>query len=135
MAQSGLRPHTIKQLKLKNLEDFNRIPCKIEVPQEMAKGKFGSYVTFIGFYATKYLKQYLATRPNLTLNSLLFCSHSDPASPVDVYDMSRAFQNGSKKERALCVGAQIDQRLLRFCFVVFGKSCFGYGKVLSSRRS
>lgn len=97
MAQSGLRPHTIKQLKLKNFEDFDKLPCKIEVPQEITKGKYGSHVTFIGPDAIKYLKQYLVTRTNLTPNSLLFCSHHDPASPVDVKDVSRAFRMAARK--------------------------------------
>jgi hypothetical protein len=97
MAQSGLRPHTIKQLKLKNLESLEKVPCKIEVPKEIAKGKYGSYVSFIGSDAVKYLKQYLATRTNLTPDSLLFSSHSDPAKPVNVKDVSRAFRMAARK--------------------------------------
>ena len=97
MAQSGLRPHTIRQLRLKHLEDFERVPCKIEVPQELAKGKYGSYVTFIGPDTLKYLKQYLATRKNLTSDSLLFCAHDDPKKPVNVKDMSRAFRLAARK--------------------------------------
>jgi integrase len=58
MAQSGLRPHTIQQLRLKNLERFEKAPCKIEVSKEITKGKYGSYVSFIGSDAVKYLKQY-----------------------------------------------------------------------------
>ncbi len=97
MAQSGLRPHTIKQLQLKHLEDFAKIPCKIEVPKEMAKGKYGSYVTFLGSDAIKYLKQYLATRKNLSPESLLFRSHTDPKKGVNVRDMSRAFRLAARK--------------------------------------
>jgi site-specific recombinase XerC len=97
MAQSGLRPHTIKQLRLKDLEDLERIPCKIEVPQELAKGKYGSYVTFIGADALKYLKQYFATRKNLGLESLLFCAHDDLNKPVNAKDMSRAFRLAARK--------------------------------------
>lgn len=97
MAQSGLRPHTIKQLRLKNLEELEKVPCKIEVPQEIAKGKYGSYVTFIGPDALKYLKQYLATRKDVTPESLLFCAHDDPAKPVNVKDMSRAFRLAARK--------------------------------------
>ena len=33
---------------------------------------------FPGSESIKYLKQYLATRTNLTQDSLLFCSHTDP---------------------------------------------------------
>jgi len=97
MAQSGLRPHTIKQLKMKDLESFDKVPCKIEVPKEITKGKYGSYVTFIGFDAIKYLKQYLATRTNLTSDSLVFCAHDDPAKPVNVKDVSRAFRMAARK--------------------------------------
>ena len=98
MAQSGLRPHTIKQLKLKNLESLdNKPPCKIDIPQEITKGKYGSYVTFIGSDAIKYLKQYLATRTNLTKDSLLFCSHTDPTKMINVKDESRAFRMAARK--------------------------------------
>lgn len=97
MAQSGLRPHTIKQLKLKHLEGLEKIPCKIEVPQELAKGKYGSYVTFLGLDALKYLKQYFAIRKNLNSESLLFCAHDDPKKPVNVKDMSRAFRLAARK--------------------------------------
>jgi integrase len=96
MAQSGLRPHTIKQLKLKHI-DLEKVPCKIDVPKEMAKGKYGSYVTFIGPDALKYLKQYLATRTNLTPESFLFCSHDNPTKSVNVKDMSRAFRLAARK--------------------------------------
>jgi hypothetical protein len=54
MAQSGLRPHTIRQLRLKNFEPLDKLPCKIEVPKEMTKGKFGSYVTIVGPDAIKH---------------------------------------------------------------------------------
>lgn len=97
MAQSGLRPHTQKQLRLKHLESLDNVPCKIEVPKEIAKGKYGAYVAFIASDAIKYLKQYLATRINLTPESLLFCSHDDPEKPVNVKDMSRAFRLAARK--------------------------------------
>jgi integrase len=97
MAQSGLRPHTIVQLRLKNLEAFDKIPCKIEVAKEITKGKYGSYVTFIGLEAIKYLKQYFATITNLGPDSLLFCTHDDPRKPVSVKDMSRAFRLAARK--------------------------------------
>ena len=97
MAQSGLRSHTVVQLELKNLEAFDKIPCKIDVPQEITKGKYGSYVTFLGLEAIKYLKQYFATRTNLGPGSLLFCTHDDPAKPVSVKDMSRAFRVAARR--------------------------------------
>ncbi|MCW4018469.1 MAG: site-specific integrase [Candidatus Bathyarchaeota archaeon] len=92
MTQSGLRPHTIAQLRIKNLENLDKVPCKIEIPQEIAKGKYGRYVTFIGLDAIKYLRQYLATRSNLTDESLVFCSHDKPTIIINVKDVSRAFR-------------------------------------------
>ena len=97
MAQSGLRPYTIRQLRLKNIESLDKIPCKIDIPQEIAKGKFGSYVTFVGQDSTKYLKQYLATRTNLNPNSLLFCAHDDPNKPIDDKAMSHHFRFAVRK--------------------------------------
>jgi len=75
MAQSGLRPHTISRLKYKHIkEDFEKkiIPCKIDVPQEIAKGQYHSYFTFIGKEGVKYLRAYLNTRPNLKDDDYLF---------------------------------------------------------------
>ena len=97
MAQSGLRPFTIKQLKLKHLEEFDKIPCKIEIPKEIAKGKYGSYVSFVGSDAIKYLKRYLATRKDLTAESLLFCSHFDSKQIINTKDVSRVFKLSAQK--------------------------------------
>ena len=97
MAQSGLRPHTIKQLKLKHLEKFDKIPCKIEVPKEIAKGKYGSYMTFIGSDAIKYLKQYFAIRKDMSPESLLFCNYKDYTKSVNTKDVSRVFQLAAQK--------------------------------------
>lgn len=75
MAQSGLRPYTICKLRLKHLQPdlYNgTIPCKIEVPKEIAKGKYHSYFTFMGAEAVKHLKDYLKTRQALTSESYLF---------------------------------------------------------------
>lgn len=77
MAQSGLRPNTICNLKYENIkEDLenNKIPCKIEIPQEIAKGKYHSYFTFIGKEAIKYLKSYLVIRPKINDEDYLFLS-------------------------------------------------------------
>lgn len=75
MAQGGLRPDTICNLRYENIEEdltYNRIPCKIEVPQEIAKGKYRSYFTFIGEEAVHYLQAYLNTRPNIADEDYLF---------------------------------------------------------------
>ena len=65
MAQSGLRPRTLCQLRLKNLEpDFStgQIPCRVEVPQKIIKGKNVKHFTFIGSEAVEYLRKYFLTR-------------------------------------------------------------------------
>jgi len=79
MAQSGLRPLTLCSLKLKHIEpEFSegKIPCKIEVPEEIAKGEFGSYFTFIGEESVKHLKAYFVSkRPGIDPEDYLFTSH------------------------------------------------------------
>lgn len=88
MAQSGLRPVTLCQLRIKHLEpDFSdgRVPCKIEVPKEIAKGKYAGYFTFIAEEGVKYLRDYLKTRPNLTEDSYVFLGRSGS------YTVPRAF--------------------------------------------
>jgi len=75
LAQSGLRPSTICSLKFKHVkEDLveKRIPCKIDVPQEIAKGKYRGYFTFISHEAVEHLKAYLNTRRNLRDEDFLF---------------------------------------------------------------
>jgi len=75
IAQSGLRPDTICNLRYKHIkEDFitNHVPCKIDVPQEIAKGKYRDYFTFIGEEAVKYLQSYLNTRPHMKDEDYLF---------------------------------------------------------------
>jgi Site-specific recombinase XerD len=78
MAQGGFRPDTLCSLRVKHIEpDFSKgiIPCKVEIPEEIAKGEFGAYFTFIGEESVKYLKAYLATRPGLGPEDYLFTSH------------------------------------------------------------
>jgi len=75
MAQSGLRPDTLCNLRFEHIKDdltHNRIPCKIEVPQELAKGKYHPYFTFIGEEAVHYLQAYLNIRPHATDEDYLF---------------------------------------------------------------
>jgi len=94
MRQSGLPPHTIKQLKIKNLERIlnpnTPIPCKINVPHEKSR-------TFIGEEAVKYLKQYLATRINLTSESLLFTIRNNPNKEINTKNVSRVFKRAAEK--------------------------------------
>ena len=75
MAQSGLRPTTICNLKLKNIEpDFSagKIPCLVNVPEEATKGQYHEYISFIGEEAVRHLKAYFNTRRKLTGESLVF---------------------------------------------------------------
>ena len=75
LAQSGLRPFTICNLRLKHVKEdliADRVPCKIDVPQEIAKGKYGRYFTFISYEAVEYLKAYLHTRRRITDDDFLF---------------------------------------------------------------
>ena len=97
MRQSGLPPHTIKQLKIKHLEKIlepsTPRPCKITVPQERTP-------TFIGHEAINYLKQYLEERldrPKLTQKSLLFTIHNKPNKGINTKDVSRTFKLTAQK--------------------------------------
>jgi integrase len=78
MTQTGLRPDTLCHLKIKHIEpDFSKetIPCKVEVPEELTKGAFGSYFTFMAEDAMKYLKNYLYTRRNVGPESYIFTAY------------------------------------------------------------
>jgi hypothetical protein len=95
MRQSGLEPHTIKKLKIKNLEKILEpnppTPCKIEI------GKFGKPPAFLGEEAIKYLKDYLGNRENLTPESLLFTNNKNPNKEINTKDVSRAFRITAQK--------------------------------------
>ena len=92
MRQSGLKPHFIKQLRIKSLEKIleqnTPIPCKIETPP---KSKLGKTPNFIGEEGVKYLKQYLATRTYRTDESLLFTTYSEDKE-INTKDVSRTFR-------------------------------------------
>lgn len=86
MAQSGLRPETQCSLRLRHIEpDFSNgiIPCKVDVPEELTKGSYQSYFTFIGEDSIRYLKAYLTKRPGVTRESFLFTNHgtNEQANP------------------------------------------------------
>jgi hypothetical protein len=97
MRQSGLPPHTIKQLKIRNLEKIldpnTPIPSKIEIPNE-------KFPIFIGEEAVQYLKQYLKDRANkerLTSASLVFTTKDNPNKEINTKDVSRAFARAAQK--------------------------------------
>jgi integrase len=93
MAQSGLRPETICNLRYENVkEDLSKgiIPCKIEVPQDITKGKYRSYFTFIGEEAVHYLQSYLYVRRHVTDEDYLFVKEgteerTDPKSLSNIF--------------------------------------------------
>ncbi len=97
MAQSGQRPVTLKQLKLEDLEDLNNEQgsYKINISEEIEKGKFGRHPAFIGKAAKKYLKLYLAERTNLKPESLLFSTKKE--QPINTKNISREFQRIAQK--------------------------------------
>jgi len=94
MAQSGLRPVTICKLQIKHIE-FDRLlreesPVKIDVPKEIAKGKYHSYFTFITDDAIKNLKSYLKTR-NMSRDSYLFVKVGSENTPMRSAGFSKQF--------------------------------------------
>jgi hypothetical protein len=97
MRQSGLLPHTIKELKIENLEKIldpnTPTPCRIEIPSE-------KFPIFIGEEAVEYLKQYLetrATKETLTRASLLFTAKNKPTKKINTKNVSRAFARAVRK--------------------------------------
>lgn len=77
MAQSGLRPTTLNNLRFENIQqDFKAgtIPMRIDVPQEIAKGNYRSYFTFVGPESVRFLRLYLNTRPHIQPDDLLFAT-------------------------------------------------------------
>ncbi|NIN53206.1 MAG: tyrosine-type recombinase/integrase [Nitrososphaeria archaeon] len=88
MCQSGLRPGTIANLKIEDIENIldkdTPIPCRIVVKEENTKGGFMDYFTFIGKDGVDALKAYLIGRnEQLTRDSYLFAKHghNKPVSP------------------------------------------------------
>jgi integrase len=109
IAQSGLRPCTVVKLRVKDVENIleqeTPIPCKISVAKEIEKGKLGcGHPSFIAEDAVKYLKQYLGTRKNLTLESLLFVTYQTPEQPLIEKNLSRVFR---LKARILCKSGSV----------------------------
>jgi integrase len=86
MAQSGLRPDTICQLQLKDIQpDFSKgvVPCCVSIAATKTKGAYDKYYSFIGPEAIEYLKTYLAKeRPNISANDYIFAQDkADNQSP------------------------------------------------------
>ncbi|MCK4433976.1 tyrosine-type recombinase/integrase [Candidatus Bathyarchaeota archaeon] len=99
MAQTGLRPSTICALRLKHIQpDFDKdiIPNKIDVPEDITKGSYRSYFTFMGPESVKHLKTYLKTRPNLVAESYLFTKHGTEEQ-LDQKSVSHRFRDAVLK--------------------------------------
>ena len=95
MAQSGLRPKTLCVLKLRHIQpDFDKsvVPCKIEVPQELAKGEYHAFFTFMGEEALNHLRDYLKTRGKMNLEDYLFTLHGKDAE-MSPKSLSHSFRN------------------------------------------
>lgn len=102
MCQSGLRPHEIINLKLRNLQpdfDAGTIPCKIEVEQEITKGKYKAYFTFIGQEALDILKDYFKERDAMTADSYLFTMQGSDIQ-LDDNSVSGNFRRHAKHLKA-----------------------------------
>lgn len=75
MAESGLRPYTLVQLRYKHIKkDFEagKVPMRIELPSKLLKDRVEARWTFIGQDGFKALKSYLDTRGKLYNDSLVF---------------------------------------------------------------
>jgi len=75
MAESGLRPGTLLNLRYKHIkQDYQKdtIPMKIELPSELLKDRISDRWTFIGDDGFRVLKEYLSTRKGIEDNDFLF---------------------------------------------------------------
>lgn len=101
MAKSGLRPCVIQKLRLSMIENLNKEQesYEIDVPEEIEKGKFGSHPTFIDKEARNHLRTYLAMQTDLRPDSLLFSTHGKPDIPLNIKNLSRAFQTQARRLR------------------------------------
>lgn len=75
MAESGLRPYTMIQLRYKHIkQDFevNRVPMMIDLPSELLKDRVDHRWTFIGEDGFNMLKKYLKPRLPLKNEDLIF---------------------------------------------------------------
>jgi len=100
MVQSGLRPDTVNQLRIKDLEpEFSKgtVPCRVMVPEKNTKGEYSGYFTFIGEDALHYLREYLKTRGEVNGDSYLFISKK--GAPIDRTLISHLFQDTMKRLR------------------------------------
>lgn len=98
MAQSGLRPTTIANLRIKDVEGIlsNNIAAaaKITVREENTKGACQEYFSFIGHEAAQALKDYLKTRTReLKPESFVFTKFGHEDKAVSASVLSHIFGN------------------------------------------
>jgi site-specific recombinase XerD len=86
LTQSGLRPDTVANLKVGDvegiLEEETPIPAKITVRQENTKGKFQGYWSFVGRESIEAIKDYLKTRGKIDAKSYLFTAQGVDDKPL-----------------------------------------------------
>ena len=119
--QSGLKPSTIAQLKIRHVEKLRTgktpIPCRIEIAQEVEKNKFGRHISFIGEETVYYLKKYFIQRElgkeKLTSESLLFIIYNKPDKQILTKELSRTLKNISQR----IIGKKIGLNDLRNLFL------------------
>jgi len=101
MAQTGLRPATLCKLKLKHIEpELSRkmIPCKVDIPKHIAKGKYRHYFTFMGEESAINLEKYLRKRKETKPDDYLFTKHGSN-KPITPNAMSCCFKELINKLR------------------------------------
>lgn len=94
LAQTGLRPMTLSLLRLSDLQpDWKNgtVPCKVQVREEITKGKYKEYFTFMPEESIKYLKEYFLTRPNMTDDSYLFVNYGQEDKATNPKTLSALF--------------------------------------------
>lgn len=95
MAQGGFRPHILCSLKIRDIQpDYqeNQVPCCVKVSQEINKGGYGAFLTFVGEESVKYLKAYLSTRHHTEDKDLLFMSRGT-TKPMNPKSISHIFNH------------------------------------------
>jgi len=104
MVQSGLRPQTISNLKIGDLENLLQentpIPCLITIRQEITKGKYSEYFTFTAEESIQHIKEYLKRQRKqpLTLEEHLFTMQNGK-TPVKPDVINHTFARTIKKLR------------------------------------
>lgn len=104
MVQSGLRPQTISNLKIGDLENLleenTLIPCLITIRQEITKGKYSEYFTFTAEESIQYIKEYLKRQRKqpLTPEEYLFTMQNGK-TPVKPDVINHTFARTIKKLR------------------------------------